>query len=231
LAALRFPWDETPVEEAPPPLPPLATPPPKRRGRRPGRRPAADTATGPTWLYHHLTISGPAEQVAAFASAARGAGVSPWRLDAARIAEDVFTLAGAVPPERRHLSVAGCRLLARQFRDRVAAHHAQALARVGHSKACPFDLQALLPVPDSILMLGPQEPAAQAWLAAHWGTTDRLRHVTQLPAPRPGRRLPRGHAVVGYGFFTAGDTTHTAIAALQPRWPTLRFVLQPRPSH
>jgi hypothetical protein len=226
LPALRFPWDDTPGQEPTPPLPPIAAA-PKRRGRRRGRGRA--TPTAPVWLYHHLTISGPAAQVAAFAAQARGAGVIPWQLDAARIEEDVFTLAVAVPPDRRRLSIAGCRLLARQFRDRVAAHHAQALARVGHSKACPFDLQALLPVPDSILMLGPLDPAAQAWLAAHWGTTDRLRHVAQLPAPRPGRRLPRGHAVLGYGFFTEGATPHAAIAALQPRWPALRFALQPRP--
>jgi hypothetical protein len=34
-------------------------------------------ATPPQWVYHHLTISGPAETVAAFAVAARGSGVVP----------------------------------------------------------------------------------------------------------------------------------------------------------
>jgi len=35
--------------------------------------------------------------------------------------------------------------------------------------------------------------------------------------------------VIGYGFFTGGDTPHAAIATLAPRWPALRLVLQPRP--
>jgi len=33
------------------------------------------------WPYHHLTITGPADDVAAFAVVARGTGVTPWRLD------------------------------------------------------------------------------------------------------------------------------------------------------
>jgi hypothetical protein len=45
-----------------------------------------------------------------------------------------------------------------------------------------------------------------------------------------GRRLPRGHTVIGYGFFTAGDTPQAAIAQLAARWPALRLVLQPRPA-
>jgi hypothetical protein len=222
---LRYPWDPPPP--APPPLPEPATVPPKPRGRRP-RQPAA--ATAPNWLYHHLIISGPPAAIANFAAAARGAGVIPWRLDFARIEEDVFNMTAAVPAERRQLNIASCHLLARQFRDPIEAHHARALARIGRSRACPFDLHVLLPVPTSVLALGPNDPAALAWLTTHWGTSDRLRQVHALAAPRPGRRLPAGHAVIGYGFFTCGETPHAAIATLQPRWPELRFVLRPRPA-
>jgi hypothetical protein len=162
--------------------------------------------------------------------AARGAGVIPWRLDFARIEEDVFNLAAAVPAERRQLNIASCHLLARQFRDWVEAHHARALARIGRSRVCPFDLHVLLPVPASVLALGPNDPAALAWLIAHWGTSDRLRQVHALAAPHPGRRLPAGHRMIGYGFFTCGETPHAAMAGLQPAWPELRFVLRPRPS-
>jgi hypothetical protein len=42
--------------------------------------------------------------------------------------------------------------------------------------------------------------------------------------------LPNGHAVIGYGFFTAGDTPHMAIARLVAQWPGLRFSLVPRPA-
>ena len=165
----------------------------------------------------------------AFAAAARGSGVVPWQLDGAALEEDVFNLAVAQPPGRRRLSIEGCRILARQFRDRVEARQVRAAALVGRSRACPFDLHVLLPVPDAVLQLGPNHPQAAAWLQENWGTADRLRHVAGRPDARPGRRLPRDHAVIGYGFFTAGNTPRAAVAALAARWPALRFVLQPRP--
>ncbi len=194
--------------------------------------PAGATAPGagasPGWLYHHLTASGPAEPLAAFVAAARGSGVVPWRHDLAAVEEDVFNLAVAQPPAQRRLGVAGCRILARQFRARIAAHQAHAAAQVGHDRACPFDLHALLPVPDSVLQRGPADPRALAWLAAHWGVTDRLRHVVLRHNATAGRRLPAGHCVAGYGFFTNGATPHAALAQLGPRWTALRLVLQPR---
>ena len=180
------------------------------------------------WFYHHLTITGPAGDLAAFCHQARGAGVIPWRLDFARIEEDVFNLAVAQPAAQRRLPVAGCRILARQFRQRVEAHHAKAVGLIGSSRACPLDLHALLPIPSAILALGPTDPAALAWLTEHWGTTDRLRQVHAQAKPRPGRRLPAGHAVVGYGFFTHGGAPRAAMARLAACWPTLRFLLRRR---
>ena len=202
----------------------------KPRGRRPAARQPASAATAgsPCWLYHHLTVSGPAGSVESFAAAARGAGVIPWRLDADRLEEEVFHLAAAQPPDRRHLSIDGCHILARQLRSLVEAHHARLVAQVGRSQGCPFDLHALLPVPAEILALGPTNPTAQTWLSEHWGTADRLRQVIVRPGATAGRRLPRGHAVVGYGFFTAGETPRAAIATLAARWPALRFALRPR---
>jgi hypothetical protein len=181
-------------------------------------------------LYHHLTISGPAADVDRFADVARGSGVIPWRLDGAALEEDVFIRAVSQPASRRSLIVAGCRILARQFRDRFEAHHARAAALVGHSLACPFDLHVLLPVPATILQLGPTDPAALAWLKLHWGTADRLRQVIRRPRPGPGRRLPAGHTVIGYGFFTGGDTPLAAVDRLAADWPGLRFRLTPRPA-
>jgi hypothetical protein len=80
----------------------------------------------------------------------------------------------------------------RQFRERVELRQAQAAALVGRSRACPFDLQQLLPVPATIPALGPSHPAAPAWLSAEWGLTDRFRQVAER-RPTPGRRLPPGH--------------------------------------
>jgi hypothetical protein len=200
----RTPWDPKPA--APPVVPPAAPSPPKRRGRRP----AMPVAAGSPWLYHHLTISGPAVDVTA------------------RIEEDIFNLAASQPAAIRSLTIEGCRILARQFRDRVEERAAQAAARVGRSRACPFDLHNLLPVPMTILVLGSSHPAALAWLTAHWGITDSPRQVAERPRATAGRRLPRGHQVVGYSFFTAQETPQAAIAELGRRWSALRFDLQPR---
>ncbi len=191
---------------------------------------APGAGASPGWLYHHLTASGPAEPLATFVEAARGPGVVPWRHDLAALEEDVFNLTVAQPPARRRLGAEGCRILARQFRAQVEAHQARAAARAGHGHACPFDLHALLPVPDSVLRQGPAHPAALAWLSEHWGTTDRLRHVALRPGATAGRRLPGGHGTAGYGFFADGGTPHAAVAQLGPRWPALRFALQPRPA-
>ncbi len=227
---IRFPWEDpaeapVPANQPDPALPPVPIP-PRRRGRRPAAPPRAVSA--PAWLYHHLIVSGPAQDVADFAVAARGAGVIPWRLDYDRIEEDVFNLAVRQPAEARRLTVEGCHILARQFRERVEAHQARAAALVGISRNCPLDLHALLPVPPGVLRLGPAHPDALAWLRQHWGTTDRLRQVETLPAPK-APRLPLDHAAAGYGFFTAGETPEAAVAQLRTRWPALRCDLRPRP--
>ncbi|MEJ1976604.1 MAG: hypothetical protein WDN49_11380 [Acetobacteraceae bacterium] len=157
-------------------------------------------------------------------------GIIPWTLDFGQIEEDVFNLAASQPPARRNLTIAGCRILARQFRERVEARQAKAAALVGHSRACPFDLHALLPVPATIRLLGPAHPTALAWMAQHWGVTDSLRRVAEQPRPTTGRRLPAGSRVIGYSFFAANETPDAAIAQLGADWPGLRFVLQKRPS-
>jgi hypothetical protein len=222
----RTPWDPTPEAPALPPAPPS---PRKRLGRRPTGSRTASLETASPWLYHHLTISGPAAAVASFAEVARGAGIVPWRLEAARLEEDIFNLAASQPSAIRSLTIEGCRILARQFRDRVEARAGRAASRVGRSRACPFDLHSLLPVPAAVLDLGPSHPDAQSWLAKHWGITDAPRQVSERHGAKAGRRLPAGHTVVGYSFFTAGETPHAAVAQLGSRCPALRFVLRPRP--
>jgi hypothetical protein len=71
-------------------------------------------------------------------------------------------------------------------------------------------LHALLPVPRAIL-LGLTHSTALSWLAAHWEITDRLRQVSLHDKATTGRRLPTGHTVIGYGFFTHREMPRTAI--------------------
>jgi len=180
------------------------------------------------WLYHRLEIVGPAAQVAAFRAAAAGAGIIPWHLDLDRMEEDFFLRLAAPPPgHARTLSLDGARLLAAELRDAVARRHALAVARVGQSAACPFDLHALLPVPAEILQLGPDHPDALAWLWTHWGTTQALRHVSaDTEAGR--RRSPSSDASVFVVTFWSADwTPWRALATLRARWPALRFAVTP----
>ena len=82
-----------------------------------------------------------------------------------------------------------------------------AAAMVGQGQGCPFGLHALLPVPDAILDLGPTHPEALAWLAAHWGVTNRLRQVNVLKRPEARPAFAEG---------PCGDR----LRALRPRqWP------------
>jgi hypothetical protein len=224
----RTPWDTASDPDPIVPAPEQVATVPKRRGRRPEAVIThVSTNASPPWLWHHLTITGPSADVAAFADAARGPGVIPWHLDYGQIEEDIFHRAVAA---RGALSIEGCHILARQFCRRIEAHEAKAAALIGHSRACPFDLQVLLPIPAETLRRGPDDPMSLDWLAAHWGTGDPLRKIVERPNPSAGRRLPAGHAVISYGFFTSGGTPRAAIGTIEARWPALRFVLTPRPA-
>ena len=190
----------------------------------------------PDWLYHHLAITGPAQAVASFRNAAAGAGIIPWPLDLHRLEEDWFHRLVAPPaPHRRTLSLAGARILTRQLRDAVQRRHELALAQVGRSRACPFDLHALIPVPDEVLELGRDDPAALSWLWTYWGTTEALRHVAADPDTEPERRRPpaegrrpaAGEAAFRVSFWSADWTPWRALASLVARWPVLRFTVRP----
>ena len=229
MMEIRFPWEPSPAAPETQVLAPGSPSQNKRRGRRPASLVRNAAAPG-GWLYHHLTVSRPADPMAAFADAARGAGVIPWQLDFVALEEDLFTLAVSQHASQRNLTVTGCRILARQSRDRVEARQTRAIALIGRSRACPFDLHTLLPVPVPILRLGPTHPDATTWLSTHRGLTDGLRHVVTRQKPTSGRRLPAGDAVVGCGFFAMHESPHAALTQLRARWPALRFVLQPRPA-
>lgn len=180
------------------------------------------------WLHHRLDVSGPTAMLVDFQAAASGAGIIPWPLDRERIAEDVFHLLVAPPaPQRRRLSLAGARVLAGQLCDSAELRHAAALARVGHSRACAFDLHALVPVPPAILLLGPDHADSVAWLWAHWGTTAALRHVTIEPALVLRTPLPADTARLRLSFWSADWTPWRALAVVTTQWPALHFAVTP----
>lgn len=194
---------------------------------------AADNASVPLrlphtdWLHHSLVVSGPAGDVVALRAAAAGAGIIPWQLDLDRLEEDWFhLLVSPPPPQRRSLSLPGARVLAGQLRESVARRHELAVARVGRSRACPLDLHALVPVPEDVLRLGPDHPDALAWLWAHWGTTQALRHVAEQVAPALQQLAP-GDAALHLAFWSADWTPWRALATTAGRWPALRVDIRP----
>ena len=177
------------------------------------------------WLQHRLTISGPVEELARFRTGAAGAGTIPWQIDFEQLQEDWFhRLMGAAS---RSLSAQGARILAQQLREASERRHALAVAQVGRSRACAFDLHALQPVPASILALGPDHPQAMAWLWGHWGTTQALRHVDVPDVPHAPEATGAGQAVWRLGFWAADWTPWRAMAAVAADWPTLRFEIRP----
>jgi hypothetical protein len=247
IAALPGPAAEDPGADRPkdvpgPDTPPLPVPfvgsgePEPRSGGVPEQadRHAPLRLAHTDWLYHRLRITGPKAALARLRDAACGAGIVPWQLDLDRMAEDFFHLLAAPPPRAgslhpppRSLSLAGARIVADRLITAVARRQALAVARVGSSRACPFDLHALVPVPDSVLRLGPDDPAALAWLWQHWGTTQTLRQVAEdTGAAARGRPAP-GEAVLAITFWSADWTPWRALAAIAATWPALRFDTSP----
>jgi hypothetical protein len=199
-------------------------------GKDASKNGAPQTLPHTDWLHHRLTIWGPEHNVAAFRAAAAGAGTIPWQFDLDRMEEDFFhLLVSPSPPQQRTLSLTGARIVALQLREAVSRRHAFAVARVGSSRACPFDLHALIPVPDTVLRLGPDDPDSLSWLWENWGTTQALRHVTEKAAAGEGeqRRPTPEEAGLRIEFWSADWTPWRALARIAARWTTLRFDTRP----
>ena len=174
-----------------------------------------------------MVVTGPADDVAALRHAVAGAGAIPWYYPDADLEEEDRLHALLHPPDGSPgLSLHGARALSRALRGAADAHHARVLAAVeAGSRACPFDLHALLPVPDRVLRLGPHDPPSLAWLRRRWGVVRALRHV-RLRDGAPDRRLRRS-ARLHYEFWSADWTPWAAIEGLRQRWPAVVFDVRP----
>lgn len=170
------------------------------------------------WLRNLLTISGPAAEVEDFRAVAKGTGAVPWHLDLDAEEARLFAPMAAEGAEAR--------ALARELREIIAARHDRVLANWARPGACPLDLHRLIPIPGAILALGEDEPAAQAWLRTHWGTTQPLRHV-RIVEDNADKRLRRTGRIV-MDFWSADWTPWQAILRLRRDWLKLVFDIQPR---
>jgi hypothetical protein len=176
----------------------------------------------PDWLAHTLTVTGPADRVAAFRAAAAGPGLPPYQ-DRARLEADVMHALLAPPPVLRKISVAGARILAGQIGARIDA---QASRAAGRAAISPLDLHALLPVPPALWGLPPDDPRLTTWLWRHWGTTWPLRHVEEDQVSDPELlAVPAGQQMCRYRFWSADWTPWAAMAAIRTMWPDLCFAI------
>ncbi|MFL1463392.1 hypothetical protein ACI6QG_14395 [Roseococcus sp. DSY-14] len=176
------------------------------------------------WLYHHLRAEGPPAAVAAFRAAAAGPGLLPWEDELGPAEEDWFLRAMVQPPGRRRLGLEDTRRLAALLRGALEERRAR---RPALPARVAFDLHALLPVPPALLRRGPEDPAALAWLRAHWGVTQGLRGVVELPPARrdrPRRHLP---GLFWVGFFSADWSPWPALLRLRAGHPALQLTLRP----
>ena len=170
------------------------------------------------WVRNVLTVSGPAAEVQKFRAAARGTGAVPWHLDLDAEEARLFAPMATEGAEAR--------VLARELREIIAARHDRVLAHWAGPGTCPLDLHRLIPVPNAILALGDDDPAAQAWLRTHWGTTQPLRHV-RMTEENADKRL-RGTGRIVIEFYSADWTPWQAILRLRRDWPKLVFAITPR---
>lgn len=178
------------------------------------------------WLRHDFVVTGPPADIAAFRTAAEGAGAIPWHYPDLDLDEEDRVHALVHPPDGSSgLRLAAARVLARQLRGAIDGHRDRVAEEVGRSRRCPFDLHSLLPVPTSILHLGSDDPRSIAWLRSNWGVGRALRQV-RLRADPPDRRLRRS-ARLRYEFWSADWTPWSALVAIRKRWPRLVFDVRP----
>jgi hypothetical protein len=233
VSEIRSPWDHLP--------PPVVRERREKRVHEPdapkaelGRKRKSSSNYGQVpaddWLFHHLIVVGPSEDISLFQEEARGPGIIPWRLDYAAIEEDIFNLTVSQPPAVRLVSVDYCRDQARQFVERVQAREARAAELAVRGRGCPFDLQVMLPIPFDILEMGMRHPAAIAWLAQHWGTEYRLVQAATSVEARPGRRISGDKRFLGYSFYTVDHAPTEAVQAIAQSRPRLSFTLRSRPT-
>jgi hypothetical protein len=86
-------------------------------------------------------------------------------------------------------------------------------------------------VPASVLRLGPDDPAALAWLRHHWGTTQTLRQVAEdIGAAARGRPVP-SEVVFAITFWSADWRPWRALAMPQMSGGLARWSVRTHGAH
>lgn len=174
----------------------------------------------PDFIWNTLEVSGPTEAVHDFLNAAAGPGFLDIAPDWYGVYEQTYyrLLRGGAPTKAAAARLAGT------MRDRLWwAYERERSAAERDPRRCAFDLNALIPVPATVLRAGLNAVAEWCW--QQWGTRvppQRVSHRTTLR--RAGGGMVR--QVYIFTFLTEDWSPWLAVAAIRRRWPGLRFELR-----
>jgi len=152
--------------------------------------------------------------------AASGPGFVDWRPEWHGVYEQIYfgAVRGGAPTRE------AAEHLARKLRDILWPRHEEERVRAElDSHRVPLDLNALIPIPRSVLRKGFVK-AGQEWMWGNWGVRWPIRRATFAIE----RRDTGGVKPVAVFRFLSEDWSHwIALLHLRERWPELSFNLSP----
>ena len=104
------------------------------------------------WLRNRLTVSGPATEVARFRATAQGTSAVAWHLDFEHEEQRLLVPTAGLGAEALALE--------RELRDVIAVRRDRGRACWAEPGSCPLEMHRLIPVPNDMLRLGEDAPAA-----------------------------------------------------------------------
>ena len=173
---------------------------------------------GPDFIFNRLEVSGPDERLYDFIGAASGPGFVDWRPEWHGVYEQIyFGAARGGAPTRD-----AAENLARKLRDILWRRHEEERVRAElDSHRVPLDLNALFPIPRSILRKGFVE-AGQEWMWRNWGVRWPIRRVSFAIEHR---NASGGKPVAVFRFLSEDWSPWVALVRMRERWPELLFKL------
>jgi hypothetical protein len=171
---------------------------------------------GPEFIFNRLEVSGPDERLYDFIGAASGPGFVDWRPEWHSVYEQIYfeAVRGGAPTRE------AAEHLARKLRDILWRRYEEERVRAElDSHGVPLDLNALIPIPRSVLRKGFVE-AGQEWMWGNWGVRWPIRRVTfAIERRNEGSVKP----VAVFRFLSEDWSPWIALLRMRERWPELRF--------
>jgi hypothetical protein len=179
---------------------------------------------GPSFVFNRLEVSGPDERLYDFIGSASGPGFVDWRPEWHSVYEQIYfeAVRGGAPTRE------AAENLARKLRDILWRRHEEERVRAEmDSHGVPLDLNALIPIPRSVLRKGFVE-AGQDWMWGNWGVRWPIRRVTFAIERRDTNGVK---PIAVFRFLSEDWSPWIALLRMRERWPELSFNLMPSYLH